>query len=850
VGATLIGMLAPRVAMAAVFFAACGGGKKDGGPVQVGTSDPAGGPAASACADVPVTADRMPGVDPPMEDVGYWASRLDDPDGVVLTPDEVANLAAAHQATPPASASAPLTRRTWLTAALTAAGQPASGAPVEAVLTSLGLPPAGSFRVDVGSVRDPDERLVLIDAAARAGVVVLEAGDHRMIWLGRDAGGVPRVVHAVDAYPVRCGGGEAKVEVGRVVVSGLELGSGTAAGSWLDRLTTVTVFGRSAGPDLAGVVTERAAAPVAAPGARTCRDSAAAAIFFSPARPNRQQPLRVIATLSRDPGPVELVLIDPDGRRHAPSMVRIAGPPFTYVIEVDAPAVGAWTAVLGDGSRVDACATAKVSARRQPRKGTDATVWPGKRNRTEATENLFAAFVQRLFDYPVDQDLTWPDLHSLLRDRDHNLLHDHLSHGEEAQLVLSPDCADLPYMLHAYFSWKLDLPFSFVVCSMGTRKSPPRCRNEDEDRPPGDNLMSRATFKKQDEVGAFGEFARRVFRGVSSSAGRVAPKDELTDWYPVPLTREALRPGTMFADPYGHLLVLAGWYPQAPGGYGILMGADAQPDGTIGRRRFWRGNYLFTADTSRAGSGWKAYRPRVRKDGALVSLDNKTLGSARGWWTPWSHQQYDGTTDDFYDAMEALINPRPLDALQMQVSLVDALQEAVVRRVNSVDNGERFMATRTSPIDMPSGAKIFITSGPWEDYSTPSRDHRILIAIDTVLGLEAAVRRQPERFRVDAAAVPDLLARLDRNLQTLLAGRKFTYTRTDGSSHELTLADVVARATAFEVAYNPNDCAEIRWGAPEGSAELQTCKRRAPADQRRKMEEYRVWFAKRERPVD
>ena len=58
----------------------------------------------------------------------------------------------------------------------------------------------------------------------------------------------------------------------------------------------------------------------------------------------------------------------------------------------------------------------------------------------------------------------------------------------------------------------------------------------------------------------------------------------------------------------------------------------------------------------------------------------------------------------------------------------------------------------------------------------------------------------------------------------------FEYTKSDGSSQSLSLSDVVARAEAFEVAYHPNDCIEIRWGAPEGSDEMTSCKRHAPKD--------------------
>ena len=94
------------------------------------------------------------------------------------------------------------------------------------------------------------------------------------------------------------------------------------------------------------------------------------------------------------------------------------------------------------------------------------------------------------------------------------------------------------------------------------------------------------------------------------------------------------------------------------------------------------------------------------------------------------------------------------------------------------------------------------------------------------------------------AAVQHIL----RLFQAELAKRRFEYTRSDGTTWTLTLADVVDRARAMEVAYNPNDCVEIRWGAPEGSDERATCTRRAPAEQQSRMEKYRAWFAKRERP--
>ena len=92
-------------------------------------------------------------------------------------------------------------------------------------------------------------------------------------------------------------------------------------------------------------------------------------------------------------------------------------------------------------------------------------------------------------------------------------------------------------------------------------------------------------------------------------------------------------------------------------------------------------------------------------------------------------------------------------------------------------------------------------------------------------------------------------AELEAMLASELSARKFSYTRSDGSQWTLALKDVIDRMPALEMAYNVNDCVELRWGAPEESEEASTCKRHAPAAQRAKMAgEYRAWFNERRRP--
>ena len=280
------------------------------------------------------------------------------------------------------------------------------------------------------------------------------------------------------------------------------------------------------------------------------------------------------------------------------------------------------------------------------------------------------------------------------------------------------------------------------------------------------------------------------------------------------LSRESIRPGTLYADPYGHLMIVIKWIPQTTEDYGILLAADAQPDGTIGRRRFWRGTFLFSPDTSKVGAGFKHFRPvRVASKTEAIQLTNSSLQETDSF-PRYSTEQYKGSVDDFYDRMATLINPRPLDPFAMQSSLVDAFAEAVSRRVVSVDNAIQYKKKKPGVIDMPSGYDIFETSGAWEDYSSPSRDMRLLIALDTVVKFRERVRKKPEAYGFTPETVEEGIQRLTEHMNKALTAQSITYVRSNGSEQPLTLKQIVDRAKAFEMAYNPNDCVEVRWGAP------------------------------------
>jgi hypothetical protein len=207
------------------------------------------------------------------------------------------------------------------------------------------------------------------------------------------------------------------------------------------------------------------------------------------------------------------------------------------------------------------------------------------------------------------------------------------------------------------------------------------------------------------------------------------------------------------------------------------------------------------------------------------------------------------SSDDFYARMGKLINPAGLDPVAAYGETLDALVEQMQVRVGSVDNGEKYMRENANPVvPMPEGAKIFETTGPWEDYATPSRDMRLIIAMNVLLGLPERVVRHPELYNLagkkPAAAAEELRKLHDKRITE----RGIEYRRSDGSPFKLTVADLLKRKAALEIAYNPNDCVETRWGAAPGSPEAETCKRHAPADQQARMAEVRSWFHDAKRP--
>ena len=562
-----------------------------------------------------------------------------------------------------------------------------------------------------------------------------------------------------------------------------------------------------------------------------CLTSDTARIWVSPGTANAQRTIRVLGVSTEEPADT-LSVIDDQGREAPVRTTSGGGPPWSLRGTLSLEPHETIRLELRRGERMLACRRLDAD---------DPASWEQRADDgwTLPVEAFYAAWIEILFDAPAADTLSFKSLEPVIRDPQRNILFNHLGQNEDARLPATPDCADLPYFLRAYFAWKIGLPVSWRACDRGTGNRPPRCGP-----PTIDTRFTRGSAS----AASFSGLMRQVADTVHSGSARTGLADESTDFYPVALERAVLWPGTVYADPYGHTLIIAKWLPPAAGHSGLLLAADAQPDNSVARKRFWEGNFLF-ATTAAAGPGFKAFRPLLR-DGGQWRLPGNAWLSVHAPAGGFSDEQAGMAPDDFYATVGKQINPQGLAPEQAYDAMLDALVEQLETRVEAVENGEHYVRQhRGAVIPMPAAAAIFQTTGAWEDYATPSRDLRLLIALKVLNRLPQQMTAYPSLFTFGGRSPEEARHALEARHEQRIHDRHFTYTRSDGSPWQLSVAEVFERREALEMGYNPNTCVEYRWGAVPGSPEAETCTRQAPADQLARMAQYRSWFRNTQRPI-
>jgi hypothetical protein len=401
-----------------------------------------------------------------------------------------------------------------------------------------------------------------------------------------------------------------------------------------------------------------------------------------------------------------------------------------------------------------------------------------------------------------------------------------------AGMTFYADCADLPYMLRAYFAWKNGLPFSY-----STAVTPIGYSRDIRYTAQGNLISTRRDLVEGDLDGR--KALPQIVGTISSAHYRYPPNYTgklLPDHYPVKIARDSIKPGTIIYDPNGHVAVIYKVTPE-----GRIHYIDTHPDNSLTRGVYGK---AFARSSPGMGAGFKRWRPQTLV-GAAQSADGALRGgqirlAADKDIPDWSDEQFYGNeprrpklwsagkfmleseTLEYYDYVRRrlAIAGFKYDPLEETRSMVRSLCEDLKYRVDAVDVAIKAgIHKRPQPDKLPNN--IYGTDGDWETYSTPSRDARLKTAFKEL-------RDEVARFLSLAAAGNGRLAYAGENLRADIrrayeqetSACAIAYTRSDSSQKQLSFADVQRRL--FALSFDPHHCAERRWGAQDAE-EAATC---------------------------
>ncbi|MGV6801398.1 MAG: hypothetical protein ACWA5L_05695 [bacterium] len=399
------------------------------------------------------------------------------------------------------------------------------------------------------------------------------------------------------------------------------------------------------------------------------------------------------------------------------------------------------------------------------------------------------------------------------------------------------DCADMAYFMRGYYAWKNGLPWSYQY-QMRTASG----KNEDLRYSTSGNVVA----GRRDVLARVGQppitakpFLMRIGGEVSTAMFRTHPVtgggDLFDDFYSVDITREAIVPGSVAYDVFGHVGIVYEIEED-----GRVMIVASHPDQSVTRSTYGA-NFMRTGPEF--GGGLKAWRPisvvgaKQLKDGSykggkIVAAKNEEIENfslvqyygnhpdPHGDWTL-GEFKLDGRTLKYYDwvkrklaAPDYAINP----IKELRHSMRTICSDLRARKA-AVDRAQREkIHLKDHPGKLPPN--IYGTYGTWEAYSTPSRDARLKTSF---LEIRTTTADLVEKFYNDEGGVDfyndDLAGALLHAFDEEKEKCRISYKRMDGSIVILNLGHIMDRL--WDISFDPYHCPERRWGAK--GYELSTC---------------------------
>ncbi|MBI2425201.1 MAG: hypothetical protein HYV27_20410 [Candidatus Hydrogenedentes bacterium] len=488
--------------------------------------------------------------------------------------------------------------------------------------------------------------------------------------------------------------------------------------------------------------------------------------------------------------------------------------------------------------------------------------WPITRQWTLEETRHFAEWVHHIYEKKSggSREERVAKLERILTDPQMNLLldpgfagdgcNDQLDIGIICAMHRVVDCAKLTVAFSTYYSYRRGLPWVIG-----------RVRACD-----GGDVRTAACAIATGEINSFEyDSAERFFRDAVTDTCTGNFRVELTgagpglsDTLPVALSREYLIPGCMYYVD-GHVSILAEVTP---------YGAPRFLDATVAASRDVYAHNGFNAvngmTPKRSGArgqeyagcfrGFRVYRwpvAEVNEGGVVSRVRRRSDEEMRAFG--YSSEQYD-RIEELIATQRIMENAVPIDSYHQFLRLrlrsndrvdpaaelrqfADEMVASCEEREQRVQEGWREV-NENGPVGFPEDSdqgNVFTAGGRWGEYASALADTawraKYFELADEIDNAIAWFDRNAEEVNAEALQMHGIWSHADlayavlRAKERIFGGAAFEYKNSAGASVRLTLLEVEKRM--YDLSFDPNHPPELRWGAPPGSLEAQTCPSRS-----------------------
>ncbi|MDO9183303.1 MAG: hypothetical protein Q7U04_12895 [Bacteriovorax sp.] len=363
------------------------------------------------------------------------------------------------------------------------------------------------------------------------------------------------------------------------------------------------------------------------------------------------------------------------------------------------------------------------------------------------------------------------------------------------------DCADLPFVLRAYFSWMNDLPFSYPT-ELVEAKSLSKKESDIRYSKYGNIITNKDSILGGENVN---DVFQNIVDSISTASFRTnASKNDsgeyFRDTYPVDINRQAIIPGTVLYDPNGHVAVV---YEVTNNGKIHLI--DAHPDNSLTTITYGE---KFVRTGVKIGAGFSNFRPFNLIRNEIVPVNNKNLSEYSLIQFQKDPFIYKGQEVSFYEYVRIKLTDGVIiyDPLLEFSNYLDEICQDVKDRKAAVDLAHQAGIENWShPQLLPEN--IYGSDGDWETYATPSRDARLKASIrETKEFLTKMIKGQnnPE------VKIKYTGADLVKDLRDIYLNKTNSCSISIAQNISLNLDEVLVRL--FDLSFDPYHCVELRWG--------------------------------------